>query len=249
MKNNMNIQVANAKQVLGDIANIPKDLFSDAERERFAEILKGSVEPRPSRITLEQSDCAESPREWDNMGTFVSFDSRIPSDHDARSALIEAIESSSCYKKAWGDEWGNLENTEAPYLAQLLEQCDDIIWQFVYLYDHSSYALNTKGFSCRWDTSRIGIIFTTKATARENWGIKRITQRYIDWVKNIQDGEIKTLSQWVNGEVYMFTVYDQNDNILDSCCGFYGSDPKNNGMTDYLPDNWESLVDKGSCYG
>ena len=240
MKNLNNIVIA--KQVLADIDNIPKDVFSDEERQRFAKILEGSITPVPTKIVIEQDGCfGNSPRDWDNANTFVSFDRRIRGDEDAESDLIEAIENSRDYKQSWGDEWGNLDCPTPAYLAELLNQCTDIKWQYVYLYDHGGYSLSTSGGTCAWDTSRIGIIFITHKKACQEWGWKRLSPKRKQFLEKIQDEEIKTLSQYVSGEVYGFILYDQFGNELDSGWGFYGYDIEENGMAENLPDNWKDL--------
>lgn len=34
----------------------------------------------------------------------------------------------------------------------------------LYLYDHSGITMNTTGFSCPWDSGRVGFIFAAQAT-------------------------------------------------------------------------------------
>ena len=62
-------------------------------------------------------------------------------------------------------------------------------------------------------------------------------------------GEVETYSQWANGEVYGFRLikvdeYNKEIEEIDSCWGFYGSDPRENGIEDYIPEGFEYLLDE-----
>ena len=39
---------------------------------------------------------------------------------------------------------------------------------------------------------------------------------------------------YLQGDVYSFHIQDDLGNVIDSCSGFYGTDWKNNGLSDYL---------------
>lgn len=69
------------------------------------------------------------------------------------------------------------------------------------------------------------------------------------------DADIEMFEQWVNGDVYGFVIEeadapddpDDPDNepewaATDSCWGFYGSDPFENGMTDHVPKELHDML-------
>ena len=75
--------------------------------------------------------------------------------------------------------------------------------QYIYKYEHGQVAYNTGGFSCPWDSGRAGFI---------------VSKHDYD----TQDSIVKEYSHWANGEVYGFTVEDDEGEVLDSCGGFIG---------------------------
>jgi hypothetical protein len=97
----------------------------------------------------------------------------------------------------------------------------------VWMYDHSGCcyaAADSNPFHCPWDSGQVGWIFISRADARARLGVKRLTQKHIDKIRDQLISEVKIFSEYVNGEVYGFTVFDPEGEELDSCGGFYGSD-------------------------
>lgn len=113
----------------------------------------------------------------------------------------------------------------------------------VYLYDHSGITVNTGGFNCRWDSSQVGWIYMSKEEAKKHHGWGKITRHREKLVEEYLEGEIRTLAQYLEGDVYGFEFEDDNGEI-DSCWGFYGTDWKTNGLTDYLPKKAHHLLEE-----
>ena len=53
--------------------------------------------------------------------------------------------------------------------------------------------------------------------------------------RSIVEAEIETFSQWANGEVYHFTLYDDEGNEEDSLGGIYDLEE----IKEYLPEEWQ----------
>ena len=57
------------------------------------------------------------------------------------------------------------------------------------------------------------------------------------------ESEVETFNHYINGEVYEFTLY-HNDEEVDSCGGFYDSDDEHNGfigdMYEYFPSEFRN---------
>ena len=104
----------------------------------------------------------------------------------------------------------------------------------LYLYDHSGISLSTSPFSCPWDSSQVGYIYVSKETAYKEYGIKRITKEWKDKILLYLEGEVETFNQYLNNDVYGFTIEDEDGNVIDSCGGFYGDDFVNNGMIEHI---------------
>lgn len=174
-------------------------------------------------IRIEQDCDAESPRKWDNMGTMIAFHSRYDlgdDDHGFSSSDFNG--------------WDELE-------AAIVKAHPGGIILPLYLYDHSGITMNTTGFSCPWDSGKVGFIVASAAKIRENFMVKRITAKIRERALESLVAEVETFDQYIRGDVYYYVVKDDNGNVSDSCGGFYGSDPFKNGMAENIDT---SLHDK-----
>ena len=170
----------------------------------------------------------ENPREWDNLGTFVSFDRNTSAadetHNDPRQVLIELVD--QC---VLGFEQHLLEKDEVPSLSTLMELAEDhYVIMPVCKYEHGGVAYSTSSYSCPWDSGQIGFIYVAKDTLREQYGWNRITSKRMKQVKAWLSAEIETFSNWANGTVYGFTLYYHDAEVgytegdeQESCGGFY----------------------------
>ena len=61
----------------------------------------------------------------------------------------------------------------------------------------------------------------------------------------IMEGEVEVYDQYLRGEVYGYTLYEQEDDEWteeDSCFGFYGDDVLTNGIADNVPGLAEAVA-------
>jgi hypothetical protein len=99
----------------------------------------------------------------------------------------------------------------------------------------------------------IGWIYITMEKAIENWGdwrtyvdgeaLERPLERS-DWLKKVRAGlvaEVETYDQYLTGNIWGFVVHGPpcescggEGEVTDSCWGFYGDDPYENGMFDHI---------------
>jgi hypothetical protein len=120
-----------------------------------------------------------------------------------------------------------------------------------------------------WDSGQVGWIYATEEDAKKNWGIKSWdettecdgkTITYREYSEILLRGEVETYDQYLTGDVYGFvlvkktpktwvnkddpteTVDEIDEEEVDSCWGFFGSDWKENGITDHIPN--ELIPDK-----
>ncbi len=103
----------------------------------------------------------------------------------------------------------------------------DTIGIKVWMYDHSGVtyaAADHNPFHCPWDSGQVGWIFISRADARKRLGVKRLTKKHVDQIRTQLIQEVEVYSMWASGEVYGFTVYDNDGEPADSCGGFYGCD-------------------------
>jgi len=175
-----------------------------------------SVEVKGKTIEIYQSegDC----RDCDNYTTLICFHSRYN------------LGDSHEYKSGDYSGWDEME-------AAILKKEKDVVWiSPLYMYDHSGITISTTPFSCNWDSGQIGFAIVTKRDIRSLWGCKYVTKKVLEkmdldtWAK----GEIETYDMQVRGEVYGFSIEDEDGEQEDTCGGFFGYDVKTNGMSDYL---------------
>ena len=170
-------------------------------------------------LRILHNDMAESPRTaWDNTAKMVCFHKRYnlgdkhdyhPEDFDGWDALREQI--------------------EQDYSVLAIKP--------LYLYDHSGITINTGGFSCRWDSGQIGWIFI------HNDAEESLAELFEDRLNAIIDSEVKIYDEYLRGNVFGFQLVEKSicescgtteEEIIDSCWGFYGDDIKENGILDCL---------------
>ena len=111
----------------------------------------------------------------------------------------------------------------------------------LYMLDHSGLVLSTSPFSNHWDSGQLGFIIITKEKMRECYGVKRITKKLKERAMTVLQGELETYNQDLCGDVYGYTCYKDGVEV-DSCGGFYGSNPNENGMFDTIPEEFEILL-------
>ena len=168
-----------------------------------------------------QDTDAESPREWDNLGTFIM-------QHGKYEFGDRKFEVDSRYI--------SFEENFKYHLKQVYNcTIKDVVYLPVYMYDHSGQTINTTGFSDPWDSCQIGYIYVLKATLRKEYNVKRISKHITRIAKEVMESEIETLDQWLRGDVYGYEI-EYDDGTINSCWDFYGDDPRTNGMWEHWSD-------------
>lgn len=146
------------------------------------------------RIVIVRDELAESPREWDNLGSMVCFHGR--------------------YKL------GDKHNESTTSVLQKSKNDTDYISLPLYLYDHSGLSISTTPFHCRWDSGQVGFILVTKEKVRQEYGWKLISKKRKEQILKYLDSEVETYNKYLRGDVIGFQVF-QDEELLDSVYGFY----------------------------
>jgi hypothetical protein len=176
-------------------------------------------------IRIMQDPSPSSPRSNENMGTMIAFHRNYnlgDKDHGFSTK-----------------DYNGWDEMEAGIRK---EYGRDAVILPLYLYDHSGITMNTTGFSCRWDSGQVGFIVASLDSVRESYGIKRVTRKQRTRALEHLVAEVAEYAQYLEGDVYGFVLEDENGHPVDSCWGFYGSDPFKNGMADHFaPEQHEAL--------
>lgn len=112
----------------------------------------------------------------------------------------------------------------------------------LFLYNHSSLSLSTKPFNCRFDSSQIGIIKVSKTKIRKEYSCKKVTKKIKEKVIEVLKNEILYFDKYLKGEFYILEILDNNKEIEESCAGFVGDNPIDNGMIDHLSKEDQEYV-------
>ena len=166
-----------------------------------------------------QDDCDfETPRDWDNLGKMICWTKRY---NLGDVKLLENYsESKECKLQNLTDYcngWDEIEEV-------LKKEFGAVVILPLFLYDHSGISMRTfsHGQHAGWDGGYVGFIYATKADILKEYSVKRITKAIKTKVEKILTSEVETYSQYLEGDVYCFTVEDADGETVESCGGFYG---------------------------
>jgi len=154
------------------------------------------------KIEIHQDECAESPREWDNLGTMACFHSRYTLGDKHNMSIEDVID---------------------------ISESNDYVSLPLYLYDHSGITMNTTGFSCPWDSGKVGIIYVSLEKIKKEYG--NTESDTLEKVRGYLKGEVETYDNFLTGNVYGYVIkkvtqceschkHDEED--VDSCFGYIG---------------------------
>ena len=185
-----------------------------------------TIEYKGCTIEVHIDEDAESPREWDNLGTIIYWHRGCKAgdnvSYDSPKQfmwnLLEDYYDSETVEK-WQDEKGEKEFIE--YCLEKFNKKHGIILP-LYLYEHSGITIRTYPFSCRWDSGQVGWIYITKEKIKKEWNKKKVSKQLLDKVENQLVQEVKTYDQYLTGEVYGDIIKNEGGEEIGSCWGFYG---------------------------
>ena len=144
------------------------------------------------KIEYWYDEYSESPREWDNVGKMICFH---------KNYII-------------GDKHDY--NSPDDLKEFLKDNEKEIFFLPIYAYEHGNITISTKPYSCRWDSGQIGVIYAYRDELKKH-GYK--TDDEIEYALN---NEVKTFDDWGNCNCYGFTLYDDDNEVLESVGGFLG---------------------------
>lgn len=163
-------------------------------------------------VSIFRDDNAESPREWDNVGTMVCFHRR--------------------YKL--GDK---VPGYTPESLQEFIEESGAIALP-LYLMDHSGLSISTGDFGCPWDSGQVGYIYVTKEKLLKEFSASELTDDLRTRAIQCLNDEVKVYDQYLSGEVYGYVIErvipasapcetcnhaaPKHMEHVDSCWGFFG---------------------------
>ena len=94
----------------------------------------------------------------------------------------------------------------------------------------------------RWDGGVVGFAWRDKKELCKEYGVKKLSQKLkTETIEKVVESELKTYTNFANGEVYGFELYSREDgeDVIDSCYGFIGYDSTDDlfkAVLEYIPD-------------
>lgn len=195
-----------------------------------------TTDGRKLRLVIEQDEFPEDPRSWDNIGTMLCCHRDYQLGDCNSNKETEEQLAEICRKYGKSDEEID-EMTFTEEVQFILDQ-DNVCGLPLYITDHSGISMQTYRFDA-WDSSFVGLIFVEKDFYLAQMCLKDAK----DWkskAKETLEGEVKTYSDFLEGNVYGWTLYeptvvirqsmdgkelsrtiDEEGEVVDSMVGFY----------------------------
>lgn len=179
------------------------------------------IEYNGHHIDIYYDESPESPRAWDNLGTFYTAHRRYRPEKE----FDEHFRREEVF-----DRYGDFSDSfEKKYIALK-----------IYLYDHSGQTISSSPFSCPWDSGLFGIVAVSVEKVKKEYGWKLLTAARRRKIEEYLQGEIDIYDNYLRGEVYGYriTPADDKDDVLESCWGYYGK----SGL-EQLEDECRDMID------
>lgn len=164
--------------------------------------------PNGNTYEIEQDDAPDDPRQWGTPSKFLFFHKRYN------------LGDKNPYKTDDYRSWNELE-------AVIVKDLKPVAMIDVGMVDHSGLTLyeGSGAHPCDpggWDSGRIGFALITREAALKEFSTNRITKKIKDRCFEILRADLEVYNQYVSGDVWMFTVRDQDNEVLEAVGGWYG---------------------------
>jgi hypothetical protein len=170
------------------------------------------------RLIIEYDNDADSPRTWHNLGYFVTSDGNYKSPDGTESDAYRAMMDTE-------DDATDIES----HMTLIKEQLPNAIYITpVYRYEHGNVSYK-RGTANGFDYSNCGFYIVMKDND------DGLTEKDTTKIEAIIDGELENYTNYVNGDVYQYTLYDEHGEIEESCSGFYDIEH----IKQELPTEWK----------
>jgi hypothetical protein len=149
-------------------------------------------------LVIDYDSNSENPRKWDNVGTIIWFTDYLSRNH---------INPDNKH------EYRNLKE-----FSEYEGGFRDKIAREVDIREHGNINFKLGG---RVTPESEAIIYVSIDKVRKLFGVKNVTQAIKNQVLSNFKSELDLYTQWANGEVYCYVLYDRTGGVINSVCGFY----------------------------
>lgn len=195
-----------------------------------------TTDGRKLRLVIEEDEFSEDPREFDNLGTMLCcYPGYHLGDYNSNKETEEQL-MEICRKYGKSDE--EIDEMTFSEEVQFILNQDNICGLPLYITDHSGISMQTYRFDA-WDSSLVGLIFVEKDFYLAQTCLKD-EEGWKEKAKETLKSEVETYSDFLEGNVYMWTLYeptvvirqsmdgkelsrkiDEEGEMVDSVGGFY----------------------------
>lgn len=123
-------------------------------------------------LNVEQDNCADDPRNWDNVCTMICFHRNYrlgdKHDYDDSDEFFDYILHNIC-----GMEYEAFEELSTREKYKLAKESDKVYFKDLNLYDHGGLTISTScgyPYNDCWDAGCVGWVYVSKEKAMEEWG-------------------------------------------------------------------------------
>lgn len=168
-------------------------------------------------IVSDENPQDNSPRDWTNNGLFLACNHRRYElgDHPRRDSIPEYSNAHRAFEHfAQRHQLPTFARWARIYLGATTVLP-------VYLYDHSALSVRAgRPFTDDvapggWDSGLLGFIFDLPRLREE-------TGTPVDLMAKALVDEVDVYNQFLGGDVWGYEIYDANDDLVESCYGFFG---------------------------
>lgn len=92
----------------------------------------------------------------------------------------------------------------------------------LFLKDHSDLRMQTRAFSCPWDSGQVGWIYVSAEGIRKEYGVERIDASVREHALTALRNEVSVYDQHLAGDVYVYVVENADREFVSSCSNLYG---------------------------
>lgn len=168
---------------------------------------------------VDYDECRMNPREeFENLGTIYANRRDLNFDNVTILDLVER---------------GLLTNESHPKATRKFKR--DYICRLVYYYEHGGVALSLRPFGCPFDSGVAAWIAVPKSKVRQEYGCKRVTRKIEERVVEVLECEIEELQAYINGEVYVWCV--DNEDAYGGYLDIHEAEDEAKALIDRLVNN------------
>lgn len=173
------------------------------------------------RLKIYYSDYDESPRNWTNLGYFITIDRDYtsPDDHPDFMEIIK--------------ETGEIAESVDNHIKLIKKEIEKrLSTKVVAIYPINKYehggVCYSLGYRQGFDYSNNGFYIITKESQKEMGAGEESFEAIIH-------DELRNYNKYINGETLAYALYDENGNVWDTLSGFYDIED----IRAELPKEWE----------